>query len=171
MCNKASTSFTICFVGTQIRSKTNVSIKKEEVLSTNTQTTGVIRRLLSTLKIWPATEVSRKTPSETITVSNKRREKTFQKNKFKNLHESYYNTPNTLLEDDSRVQRLNECIELLEKFQRATMNYVLNINELAREYLLKGRYREDKENFFNSFRIENSHLMHSELWQYSKNCY
>lgn len=141
------------------------------MLSTNAQSTGVIRRLLSTLKIWPATDILQKTPSETKTVSSKRREKTFQKNEFKNLHESYYNTPNTLLEDDNRVQRLNECIELLEKFQRATMNYVLNINELAREYLLKGRYREDKENFFNSFRIEPSHLMHSELWQYSKDCY
>lgn len=168
-CNKACTYFDIHLVGTQIMSKPDVSERKQELLPINIQSTGVIRRLLSTFKIWPATEISQKTPSDIKTTSSKRRERTFRKNKFKNLNESYV-TPKKLLEDN-RVQRLNESIELLEKCQRATMNYVLNINELAREYLLKGRYREDKENFFNSFRVEPSHLTHSELWQYSKNCY
>lgn len=90
-----------------------------------------------------------------------------QRSKFKHIHKCY--KPSDIF-DDNRVQRLNESIELLEKFQRAAMNYVLNINELAREYLLKGRYREDKENFFQSCRVESSHSMYSELWQYSKNC-
>lgn len=125
--------------------------------------------MLSTLKIWP-TEIPQKTTSETKTIKSasfKKRQSTSERSRFKELHEAY--KPHNAI-DDNRVQRLNETVELLQQFQRATMNYVLNINELAKEYLLKARYREDKENFFNSFRVEPSHLMHSDLWQYSKNC-
>lgn len=125
----------------------------------------MLRKLLSTLKLWPATEISQKTASETTKITSCKG--ITRKPRFKDLHEMYKPFDDVFV--DSRMERLNETVELFEKFQRATMNYVLDINELAREYLVKARYREDKENFFNSLRVEPSRLMHSELWQYSKN--
>lgn len=59
---------------------------------------------------------------------------------------------------ENRTQRLNESIQLLERYQKAASTYSIPINELAREYLLKARYREDKENFLNSFLIEQSRV-------------
>lgn len=136
--------------------------KKQKLLPPSpTQSTSVLRKLLSTLKIWPTTEVATvKTANIQKTIKN-------EQIRFKDLHELYKPLD---AHDDNRTLRLNETIELLEKFQRAAMNYVLNINELAREYLLKARYREDKENFFNSFKLERSHYKDNDLWQYSKNC-
>lgn len=98
--------------------------------------------------------------------SKKTKQYAGQKGIMRNLHELYRPLHKY---DDNRLLRLNEAIELLETFQRATMNYVLNVNELAREYLLKARYREDKENFYNSLNLEPCYVR-SDLWQYSKNC-
>lgn len=56
--------------------------------------------------------------------------------------------------EDNRYVRLKEAVELLVTFQRAAANYVFTRNELAMEYLLKARYREDRENFYNSFNVE-----------------
>lgn len=57
---------------------------------------------------------------------------------------------------ENRPEKLNEAIRLLEKHQKAAANYCISINELARDYLLKARYREEKENFFISLHVENS---------------
>lgn len=56
--------------------------------------------------------------------------------------------------EDNREIRFNNMCELLDIFQKATGNYALCTSELANEYLLKARYREDRENFFQSFSIE-----------------
>ncbi|KAI4462866.1 guanine nucleotide exchange factor [Holotrichia oblita] len=56
--------------------------------------------------------------------------------------------------EDNRYDRLKEAVDLLDMFQRAATNYVFTRNELAAEYLLKARYREDRENFYNSFNVE-----------------
>lgn len=56
--------------------------------------------------------------------------------------------------EDNRYLRLKEAVDLLGNFQRAAASYVFTRNELAAEYLLKARYREDRENFYNSFNVE-----------------
>lgn len=134
------------------------------MLPTSSHSTSVIRKLLSSLRLWPTTEVTKKSTNEIAKPIGK--QTVTRKRRFQDLHELY--KPFDIC-DNNHVNRLNETIELFEKFQRAAMNYVLDINELAKEYLLKGRYREDKENFLNSFGVEPCHLMLSELWQYSKN--
>lgn len=116
------------------------------------------------MKIWPTTEATQIQTDRRVTKAAGAR--TTPSAKFKDLHEMYRPLD---AHDDNRVVRLNEAVELLEKFQRAAMHYVMNVNELAREYLLKARYREDKENFFNSLKLESSHNVDSDLWQYSKN--
>lgn len=56
--------------------------------------------------------------------------------------------------EDNRAQRLSDGIEFLIFCQKAAKKYALSTNETANEYLLKARYREDRENFFNSFKLE-----------------
>lgn len=115
-------------------------------------TPGIIRKLLSTLKVWPTSENN----SKTVTISNQNVQVHFimrRKMNQKHLIDMY--KPLDVYEDN-RVERLNEAIKLLEKYQKAAINYVIGTNELAREYLLKARYREDRENFFNSFNVEQS---------------
>lgn len=56
--------------------------------------------------------------------------------------------------EDNRLIKLKEAVELLEKFQLAAAHYCINKNELACEYLLKARYREERENFFHSIQVE-----------------
>lgn len=129
----------------------------------------MVRKLLSSLKLWPTTEISQNAFTETSSTGKRTRQSVTirEKSGFKELHDLYKPLD---AHNDNRILRLKESIELFEKLQRAAMNYVLNVNELARDYLLKARYREDKENFFNSFRAESTHVVDNDLWQYSKNC-
>lgn len=55
---------------------------------------------------------------------------------------------------EDKVINLQNSIEFLHKCKQAANKYSLNTSNLAQEYLLKARYREDRENFFNSFRLE-----------------
>ncbi|KAF7273640.1 hypothetical protein GWI33_013681 [Rhynchophorus ferrugineus] len=50
--------------------------------------------------------------------------------------------------------KLREVIELMEKCQVASMNYNLRLHAISHDFLLKARYLEDKENFYNSLKIE-----------------
>ncbi|XP_023029887.2 uncharacterized protein isoform X1 [Leptinotarsa decemlineata] len=74
--------------------------------------------------------------------------------KFKGLYE-YYKPFDDY--EDSRMNNLKATKLFLEKCQLGAINYNFGINELAKSYLLKARYQEDRENFFNSLRIESSH--------------
>ncbi|KAL3266400.1 hypothetical protein HHI36_010577 [Cryptolaemus montrouzieri] len=56
--------------------------------------------------------------------------------------------------EDNKVKCLQETTKFLQHCQLAVMSYSFNRNELARDYLLKARYREDKENFYISLNIE-----------------
>lgn len=60
----------------------------------------------------------------------------------------------TKIKQDDRKERLEKVIEFLELCQTAAVRYALSTNDLAKEYLLKARYREDRENFYNSFKME-----------------
>nr|CAD7443706.1 unnamed protein product [Timema bartmani] len=55
---------------------------------------------------------------------------------------------------DVATKRLNEMTALLAKCQRAAAKYALNQNNLAKEFLLKARYREESDNFIFSFKLE-----------------
>lgn len=71
--------------------------------------------------------------------------------KFRGLYE-YYNPLHHY--EDCRLRCLDEAKDFLEKCQLGAMNYNFTVNDLAKNYLLKARYTEDRENFYNSLRIE-----------------
>lgn len=71
--------------------------------------------------------------------------------KFKGLYEYY--KPLDYYED-CRLQCLEETKDFLKKCQLGAMNYNFNVNDLAKNYLLKARYMEDRQNFYISLRIE-----------------
>ncbi|CAH1117516.1 unnamed protein product [Phaedon cochleariae] len=71
--------------------------------------------------------------------------------KFKGLYEYY--TPFGYYEDN-RLRNLAETKLFLERCQLGAMNYNFVVNELAKSYLLKARYQEDKSNFYSSFSVE-----------------
>ncbi|XP_019876319.2 uncharacterized protein LOC109604231 isoform X2 [Aethina tumida] len=82
-----------------------------------------------------------------------RKIKTFRKKTrpFKCLDDFY--KPLYVIEDN-RVQCLHEALEFLEKTQIGALRYSFTSNELARCYLLKARYKEEKDNFVCSLSIE-----------------
>ncbi|KAL0115372.1 hypothetical protein PUN28_010716 [Cardiocondyla obscurior] len=55
---------------------------------------------------------------------------------------------------DSRRRSILETAEWLTNCQRFALGYSIPLNSFAREYLLKARYREDRENFFISLKVE-----------------
>ncbi|KAF5277535.1 hypothetical protein FQA39_LY18473 [Lamprigera yunnana] len=55
---------------------------------------------------------------------------------------------------DEKLNILEKAVVFLENAQKSARAYNFQGNDLADEYLLKSRYRDDKENFFNSFIIE-----------------
>ncbi|KAB0799908.1 hypothetical protein PPYR_07788 [Photinus pyralis] len=61
---------------------------------------------------------------------------------------------------DGRRALLNQSVEFLEKSQRAAQKYTMTGNELAGEYLLKARYREERENFLHSLSVEKSNFVY-----------
>ena len=56
--------------------------------------------------------------------------------------------------EDLRIQRYQNVSFLLSICQDAAANYAFCQNKHAREFLLKARYREEKDNFFNSLYLE-----------------
>ncbi|KAK9870955.1 hypothetical protein WA026_009917 [Henosepilachna vigintioctopunctata] len=58
------------------------------------------------------------------------------------------------LHEDNKIECLQQTTKFLQCCQLAAVNYCFTKNELATNYLLKARYREDKENFFISLSIE-----------------
>jgi len=55
---------------------------------------------------------------------------------------------------DSRRRRVLDIAAWLTECQRFALNYNFPLNSFACEYLLKARYREDRENFFISLKLE-----------------
>ncbi|XP_044748285.1 uncharacterized protein LOC123309302 isoform X2 [Coccinella septempunctata] len=70
---------------------------------------------------------------------------------FKTLH-SYFKP--LAFYEDNKIRRLQETTKFLYNCQLAVSSYSFNRNELAKNYLLKARYKEDKENFYISLNIE-----------------
>lgn len=68
--------------------------------------------------------------------------------------------PDCLEVRDGRKVLLNQSVEFLEKSQRAAQKYTMTGNELAGEYLLKARYREERENFLHSLSVEKSNFVY-----------
>lgn len=56
--------------------------------------------------------------------------------------------------EDNRAKCLSETTEFLQQCQLSALHYNFNINALASDYLLKARYKEERENFFQSFKVE-----------------
>ncbi|XP_017772699.1 PREDICTED: uncharacterized protein LOC108559845 [Nicrophorus vespilloides] len=105
---------------------------------------SLLRKLLSSMKMWQPEPDKDECKCDIIPGNEKI-------NQFKSLSDYY--KPLDYYEDN-RLQCLEESIELLEKYQKSASHYIYTKNDLAREYLLKARYREDKENFAHSFTIE-----------------
>lgn len=115
---------------------------------------NILKKILSSIKVWPGVFQTRdqKNGLDSRTLTRAEVKHTFSRlKKYKGLIDYY--KPLDYYEDN-RIVRLNEAIKLLEKYQKAALNYRIGRNELAREYLLKARYREDKENFINSCHVE-----------------
>lgn len=100
--------------------------------STQAGTTSTLRKILSTLRVLPPLEEN----------GNLRKTSELYRRKLDNDY------------GNNKIVWLNIASEFLENCQRAASAYVLRKNDLAREYLLKARYREDRENFINSFSVE-----------------
>ncbi|KAJ3657976.1 hypothetical protein Zmor_009748 [Zophobas morio] len=56
--------------------------------------------------------------------------------------------------EDNRTKCLLEAIEFLQQCQLGALQYSFIPNNLAIDYLLKARYKEERDNFFHSFRVE-----------------
>lgn len=113
------------------------------------QTQSLFKKILSSLKVWHADD--NKTSSKE------------SKESFKTHHNSDYETvahryKELYYYEDNRQERLKECMQQLIIHQSAAARYNYAHNDLAREYLLKARYKEDQENFMQSFSIEPSLL-------------
>lgn len=83
----------------------------------------------------------------------------YEENKENDISESKLNSlvdyySQSSFFEDNRVERLKEAVELLEKFQIAAAHYIIPKNELAKEFLLKARYREERDNFIQSLKME-----------------
>lgn len=109
---------------------------------------GVMRKLLQNIRLVSEANVDKKKQQMVTTTTDY--PKTYTKNK---LFTPLY------IEDDYRILNLEDTAKLLQTFQIAAMEYDYNTNDLAKEYLLKARYREDRDNFFNSFNIESYAFM------------
>ncbi|XP_050308206.1 uncharacterized protein LOC126744714 isoform X2 [Anthonomus grandis grandis] len=83
----------------------------------------------------------------------KTKKKTSKTPKFRGLYE--YFKPLSRIEDN-RKAALQEVTEMLEKCQLGALNYTFTGNDVARNYLLKARHREEEENFFISLGLESS---------------
>ncbi|XP_022912500.2 uncharacterized protein [Onthophagus taurus] len=108
---------------------------------------NLFRKILTSFSRWSTEDKSNKERHNTSTVLTKETPKRTAKGLT-----DYYKPLNCY--EDNRYTRLREAVELLTKYQRAAANFMFSRNELATEYLLKARYREDRENFFNSFNVE-----------------
>ncbi|XP_068906643.1 uncharacterized protein [Tenebrio molitor] len=56
--------------------------------------------------------------------------------------------------EDNRFKCLVETTEFLQQCQLSALHYSFMPNNLATDYLLKARYSEERDNFFQSFRVE-----------------
>ncbi|RZC42177.1 uncharacterized protein BDFB_006762 [Asbolus verrucosus] len=56
--------------------------------------------------------------------------------------------------EDNRIRCLVETTEFLQQCQLSALHYSFMPNSLATDYLLKARYKEERDNFFQSFRVE-----------------
>lgn len=108
--------------------------------------------MLSSIKVWPGVfkRHNQKNGSDCRSLAETKHTLSGLR-KYKGLID-YYKPLNYY--EDNRILKLKEAITLLDKHQKAASNYRIGRNELAREYLLKARYREDKENFINSCHVE-----------------
>ncbi|KAG5897141.1 hypothetical protein JTB14_025094 [Gonioctena quinquepunctata] len=90
-------------------------------------------------------------PTSTKVRTRKRSPQHKRTAKFKSLYEYYKQFDD---HEYCRLHNLEASKVFLEKCQLGAMNYNFGINELTKNYLLKARYREDRENFYNSFSVE-----------------
>lgn len=65
---------------------------------------------------------------------------------------SYYTPLNCC--EENRLKCLSKTTEFLQQCQLSALHYNFITNNLATEYLLKARYKEEKTNFLQSLRIE-----------------
>lgn len=71
--------------------------------------------------------------------------------RFKTLYEYYSNTN---FPADFKTKNVEQTKLFLEKCQLGAIDYNFVVNNNAREYLLKSRYKDDKQNFYNSLNVE-----------------
>lgn len=130
---------------TQTKIKSNLLVISQEnyeksiCFNSQKDNANIIGKLLSSLKVW--------TPIE---VNNKPQPNVQAKTVIRKRNGNKLSRP-LCLHQDNRTARLKECVELLERHQRAAAMYSIAVNEMARDYLLKARYREDRDNFVCSF--------------------
>ena len=117
----------------------NYKIKEELTAAPVNNYQKILKRFISNFKVWSGDENIKSENIKPLLESQK------------GLTDYY--KPLTCYEDN-RYIRLRESVELLANYQKASASYVFSRNDLASEYLLKARYREDKENFYNSFNLE-----------------
>nr|XP_015834967.1 PREDICTED: uncharacterized protein LOC103312818 isoform X2 [Tribolium castaneum] len=61
--------------------------------------------------------------------------------------------------EDNRFKCLIETTEFLQQCQLSALHYNFMPNNLATDYLLKARYKEERDNFYQSFRVESLECM------------
>ncbi|KAJ8964093.1 hypothetical protein NQ317_004946 [Molorchus minor] len=119
----------------------SVRSRSVETLQENEQTQNLFTKLLKVFTSHEADADNKQTNTNKIKKRTPEHRKTI---KFKGLHE--YFKPLSCYED-CRLQCIEETTRFLERCQLGAMNYNFSINELAKVYLLKSRYKEDKGKF------------------------
>lgn len=61
--------------------------------------------------------------------------------------------------EDNRFKCLLETTDFLQQCQLSALHYNFLPNNLAIDYLLKARYKEERDNFYQSFRVESLECM------------
>ncbi|KAL1509882.1 hypothetical protein ABEB36_004553 [Hypothenemus hampei] len=133
--------------------KSNTSLQTTPQNPINQQFHNLFSKLF---KVFANNAISHTTTDEK---SNYRKEKLKNKSvklgsksvKFKGLYE-YFEPFDQY--SDNRPERLLETIDLLERSQLGAMHYNYDCNDIARSFLLKARYFDDQDNFFNSIKLE-----------------
>lgn len=70
------------------------------------------------------------------------------------LSNSSIDKESKIIDCERRVVQLNNAIQWLQISHGGAAAYVIPKNDLARTYLLKGSYHEDRENFLHSLNVE-----------------
>ncbi|CAH0561047.1 unnamed protein product [Brassicogethes aeneus] len=152
MFRKRSKSLTTSSMQTNSKTESSRSKSLDSIRSKHEG--NIVTKLINSFKLFNMHPPKPHKKSKKKSLSIKK-QKSFEppKNKYAFRCLDDYYKPISLIEDN-RLKCLEEVTEFLERCQIGAMNYNFDVHDMARCYLLKARYKEDRDNFMLSLVLE-----------------